>query len=142
EGIREAFAAARAQSTTPLAALHEALRILTAPIASPEALSNNLAFLQLDLTDDDFHEQALAHADALVEELWVLLEEAVSQGQLVATDTSRLAEAVYVTYNGALVAWPIRRTGSLADALRDAVEFLLQPYAPASDAARVGGPVA
>jgi AcrR family transcriptional regulator len=92
-GIRDAFGAARAQSSTPLAALHEALRLLTEPVASPEALSHNLAFLQIDLTDDEFHEQALARADALVEDVWVLLEEAVGQGQLIATDTSRLSEA-------------------------------------------------
>src|SRR5215471_1895575 len=44
---------------SPLAALFAALGEMACLCESPEALANNLAFLEIDLTDRDFHRLAL-----------------------------------------------------------------------------------
>ena len=124
----QAFAAARATGSPPLAALLTVLTDMTRGVASPEALSNNLAFLQVDLSDPEFHRHALAHARAMRAEIQALLDAAVMVGDLAPCDTARLARAVQATYNGALVTWAIYREGTIADWLRDELETLLRPY--------------
>jgi AcrR family transcriptional regulator len=126
--VAREFAAARAAHRQPLAALVAALVSLSAWAATPEMLSNHLAFLQIDLTDPEFHRYALAHARTTRTEIAHLLEEAVAAGELVRCDAARLARAVEGTYNGALVTWAIYREGPVADWLRDELEALLTPY--------------
>ena len=121
------FEAARAATTSPLDALLAALAGMTRHVATPEALANNLAFLQTDLSDPAFHRHALEHARAVRTEIQALLDAAVVAGELAPCDTARLARAVQATYNGALVTWAIERQGAVAGWLRDDLETLLQP---------------
>jgi AcrR family transcriptional regulator len=127
-GVRDAFAAARRAHASPLDALLSDPLGATRAMASPDALSHHLAFLQLELGDPEFHRHTLAHARAARTEIRRLLDAAVSAGELVPCDTARLAEAVYVTYNGALITWAILRRGRLAPWLRRHLEFTLQPF--------------
>ena len=129
--VTEAFAAARAEHASPLAALVAALVGMTAGVATPESLANHLALLQLDLTDPDFHRHAREQAVAVRSEIRTLLDAAVAAGKLAPTDTDRLARTVQVTYNGALLTWAIYREGTVADWLRGELARILDPHRPA-----------
>ena len=115
---------------SPVRALVAGLVDLSSGVASPEAMANQLAFLQIDLSDPEFHELTLAHTTAVREEIRVLLEAAVAAGELTTDDPLRLAQAVQTTYNGALITWAIYRKGALAAWLRRELETLLAPHRP------------
>jgi hypothetical protein len=95
---------------------------------SPTALAHHLAFLQLELADPEFHEHVLEHARVAREQIRLLLDAAVDRGELSQCDTTSLAQAIHVTYNGTLVTWAIFRRGRLARQLRRDLEFILQPF--------------
>lgn len=114
---------------SPLKALVSGLTAMSSGIASPEVLANQLAFLQIDLSDPEFHELALRHATAVRAEIRTLLDAAVVAGELPAgTDTGRLAQAVQTAYNGALITWGLYRKGRLDAWLRRELDALLGPY--------------
>jgi AcrR family transcriptional regulator len=119
---------ARRRQPSPLKALAAGLVAMSSSVASPEAMANQLAFLQVDLRDPDFHRLALAHAEGVRAEIESLLDEAVAAGELAVTDTARLAQAVQVTYNGALISWAIYRRGRVDAWLRRELKTLLAPY--------------
>jgi AcrR family transcriptional regulator len=125
---RQEFAAARTPARSPLQTLEAALCDMTRHVATPEALSNNLAFLQMDLSDPEFHRHTLDHARTVRMEIQTLLDEAVQAGELAPCDTNRLARAVQATYNGALMTWAIFREGSVADWLQDEFHTLVDVF--------------
>jgi AcrR family transcriptional regulator len=113
---------------SPLRALLAGLVDTSARVTSPEMLANHLAFLQIDLSDPEFHQLALAYTTAVREEIKRLLDAAVEAGELGVTDTSRLAQGVQTAYNGALITWAIYRKGRLDAWLRRELDTLLAPY--------------
>ena len=78
---------------------------------SPEAVSNALAFLQVDLSDPEFHAYALAQGRNTLIELKKILDDGVKSGQLVKCDTARLAFALNAMIGGAMVSWAVLREG-------------------------------
>jgi AcrR family transcriptional regulator len=135
-GVSGAFAAARSAHRSPIATLLADPLGISDVMRSPDELAHHLAFLQLELVDPDFHPHVVAHARATRREIRRLLDEAIRTGELIQCDTSRLAAAVHVTYNGALLSWAIFRRGSLATALRRNIEFVLNPYVQPNRAPR------
>src|SRR4051794_38083380 len=130
---QETFAAARARSDSPTGALIEALVDLTAHVATPEAMANNMAFLQIDLSDPEFHERTVASMRRMRELMAELLDEAVQSGELApGTDTGALADSVMNAYNGALISWAIFREGTVAERLRRELRHVLLSSAPQS----------
>jgi AcrR family transcriptional regulator len=127
-GVEEAFARSRAAHPSPLAALLADPLDAAGVMTSAGALAHHLAFLQLELADPEFHAHALAHARAVRAQTRRLLDDAVAAGELVPCDTARLADAVQVAYNGALITWAVFRRGRLGPALRRHVAFVLAPY--------------
>lgn len=123
-----AFGAARAANPSPLGALFDVLLASTRWFESPEALSNHLAFLQMDLTDPEFLGLAATASTAFRDGIRALLDDAVSAGEVAPCDTARLASAIDATRGGSTLAWAIQRTGSLADWVRRDMETLLTPY--------------
>jgi AcrR family transcriptional regulator len=114
---------------SPLKALVSALREMTAGVSSPEAMANNLAFLQLDLRDPEFHQPAHAQARRVRDSIAALLSDAVVAGELEPdTDTARLAEAIEAVYNGALVTWAVHRRGAVDRWVGRQVETVLAPH--------------
>ncbi len=125
----ESLDGALARGRSPLRALVTGLVDMSAGVASPEVLANQLAFLQIDLSDPEFHALALEHAVAVREAIRRVLDAAVAVGELAeGTDTARLAQSVQTTYNGALITWGIHRRGTLASWLRRELDSLLAPY--------------
>ena len=119
------FTDAREARSNPLDALLLALKTMALHVDTPEELSNNLAFLQMDLDDPEFHKHALAHARTVRREIASLLDEAIDEKILLPCDTRRLARAVHAAYNGALVTWAIEREGTLGNYLGKIVETIL-----------------
>jgi AcrR family transcriptional regulator len=130
--LQESFARARASHTTPLAALLSDPLGATLAMGTPETLARHLAFLQLELADPEFHQHVLQHAQVAREQIRLLLNAAVEQGELKPCDTAALARAVHVTYNGTLITWAIFRHGRLGSRLRQELEFILEPFRPPS----------
>lgn len=128
-GFAERLAAADAGAPSRTAAVVAALVALAAPVRTPAALANNLAFLQLDLGDPEFHAAAAAHFAALREALAEHLGAARAGGELVAAaDPGALADMLVTTYNGALITWAVVREGALDGFLRTRLELVLAPW--------------
>ena len=121
------FARIRARAPSPLDAVYLTADCMAAMAPSPEALSNGLAFLQIDLVDPDFHRHAHAHSRAMQGELKLLLDAAVEAGELRRCDTRRLARAVHSLIGGSLLQWAIDRDTSVRTRLRRDLEMLLGP---------------
>ncbi len=134
EATDATFRAARGRHARALDALADVATGFARAVPSPEVLANHLAFLQLDLSDPEFHALALAQAERADAGYRSLLDEALARGELAtpdgaaAVDTARLARAVQATAGGALLAWAVLRDGAAADAVARDLETLLAPY--------------
>ena len=129
--VPQQFAAARTRHKSPLKALIELYAECTSFAPTPEALANGLAYLQIDLTDPDFHAITLEQFRAIREETKKLLDEAVAVGELRKCDTVALARLIQHVNGGAMLAWAVYRQGSVANWVRRDLESLLAPYRPA-----------
>jgi len=119
----------RAKHRTPLSVLRAYAECLADLAASPAALARNLAYLQIDLTDDDFRQHLLAQARATRTAMVELLEDAISTGELARdTDPRELARAIETALSGSLITWAIYRDGAAAKWLRDDVDAVLAPH--------------
>lgn len=126
--MEDCFKAVRAAHSSPLGALLEAATAMTRMVKSPEELANHLAFLQIDLSDEDFHRLALAHAREVQAGYRALLDEAVAAGEVRPCDTGRLARAVESISGGSLIGWAIHREGTAVGRVREDLAMLLGPY--------------
>jgi AcrR family transcriptional regulator len=120
----DGFADAGTDARQPLRALVDAMVAKTEAL-TPEALSNHMAFLQLDLADPEFRQLAGEHARATRDQIRVRLDAAVADGQLPRQDTERLARSVHVAYNGALLTWALEPEGQVQERVREEIEFVL-----------------
>ncbi len=128
------FRAARARHPRALDALVDVATGFARAVPSPAVLANHLAFLQLDLSDPEFHALALAQAERADAGYRALLAEAWGRGELAPApgggppDLGRIARAVQATAGGALLAWAVLRDGRAADAVARELDTLLAPY--------------
>jgi AcrR family transcriptional regulator len=90
--------------------------------STPAEISNTLAFLQIDLTDPEFHRLALQSSRAVHAGIRALVKDAVRAGELTRCDPERLAHALQAAMNGSLLNWAIHRQGP-----RD-LETVLAPH--------------
>src|SRR5262245_58311685 len=129
-GLDEEFARIRGNSKSALAAVYATADCMAAMAQTPEMLANSIAFLQLDLSDPEFHRHAHTHSRAM--QLWIkaLLDEAVAEGDLACRDTARRARAVQTMMGGSLLQWAIDRDGKVNDRVRADLETLLKPWTP------------
>ena len=132
--VPQQFAAARAKYGSPLKTLIELYVECSGFASTPEAMANGLAYLQIDLTDPEFHAITLAQFTAIRDETKKLLDDAVAAGELKSCDTADLARLIQQVNGGAMLDWAVYRKGSLALWLRRSLEGLLAPYRLASEA--------
>ncbi len=126
--VPQQFAAARSKHPSPLQALIELYVDCTSFAPTPEAMANGLAYLQIDLTDPDFHAITLAQFRAIRQETRKLLDEAVAARELRAGDTAELARLIQHLNGGAMLSWAVYREGPVASWVRRDLEALLAPY--------------
>lgn len=124
------FDQAAVATDSPATALVDAMATFGGEITTREELANHLGMLQLDLTQPDLRQQAVAQARTLRGRLTDLLSRANAAGELAVDDPEALADTVYTTYNGALIAWAIDGDGPLVDWIRTRILAVLAPYRP------------
>lgn len=123
------FPGLRSRYSSPVAALLGLADCMAALLGkTPAEVANNLAFLQIDLTDPDFHRYALAASAGTRAGIRALVKDAVSAGELRVCDPGRLASALQATLNGSLLSWAIHRTGKPAAWIRRDLRTVLAPY--------------
>ena len=113
---------------SPLAALLAAAAAMAQMAATPEELANSLAFLQIDITDPEFHPHTLEMSRKNVAGYRALLKEAIAAGELTPHDTARMARAINALAAGSLINWAIFREGSADKWVRRDIETLLAPH--------------
>jgi AcrR family transcriptional regulator len=110
---------------------------------TPEQVAHSLAFLQLDLTDPEFREQARQRSRGFHAGLVALVKDGIAAGEFIPCDASRLARALQATLNGAILDWTIHRAGTMAAWIRRDLRMMLTPYcrpASAPDTSAVSAP--
>jgi AcrR family transcriptional regulator len=122
------FEAVRKRGASPLDSLLTAATEMARFSATPEELANSIAYLQIDLSDEDFHKHILASSRAMQRGYRKLLDEAVTEGQLRPCDTDALARAVEAMAGGSLIGWAIHRKGKAQTWVRKDLDTLLAPY--------------
>jgi AcrR family transcriptional regulator len=128
DGVDACFAAVRSAHPSPLDAVIAAATDVTRFVRSPEELANHLAFLQMDLSDPDFHRLALDNAGRIRAGYVALLNDAVKEGELSHCDTARLGAAIESLSGGSLIAWAIHRKGDATSWVRRDIETVIAPY--------------
>jgi hypothetical protein len=118
----------RQEHPSPLDALIAASTEMARLTRSPEEMANHLAFLQIDVSDPEFHPFMLEMSQRTEEGYRALLDEAVAAGEVVPCDTTRLARAVGAISGGSLIGWAVFRQGTAEAWVRDGLETLLTPY--------------
>jgi AcrR family transcriptional regulator len=128
DAVPQQFAVGRAKYSSPLKALIELYADCSGFAPTPEAVANGLAYLQIDLTDPDFHAITLAQFRAIRAETKKLLDEAVAARELCPGDTAEIARLIQQTNDGAMLSWAVYREGSVANWVRRDLQALLAPY--------------
>jgi AcrR family transcriptional regulator len=126
------FAAARAKHKSPLDALFAMFVDSSAFAATPESMANALAYLQIDLTDREFHAVLLRQFVTIRDETKKLLDDAVAARELKRCDTAQLARLIPQVNNGAMLDWAVYRKRPLAAWIRSSLEAALAPYRKAA----------
>jgi AcrR family transcriptional regulator len=127
------FVQLRASAGSALSAIYAYGQCMAEMAATPEMLSHHLSYLQLDLTDPDYHRLFRAQAEHGRAELRRLVEEAVLAGDLSrpsgeAIDAEALSRAVQVVVTGSLFTWATYQDGSAAEWMQRDLEYLMLPY--------------
>jgi AcrR family transcriptional regulator len=127
--VADALAAARPGGADPVKALVTVLAALPGAVTTRDGLANNLAFLQMDLTNPQLRLHAVAHSRALRDGIAALVADAVQGGLLAAgTLPEALAADLWAAYCGAMVTWAIDGTGSLPGWIAGHLERILAPH--------------
>jgi AcrR family transcriptional regulator len=113
---------------SPLAALMAGAAAMAQMAATPEELANSLAFLQIDITDPEFHAYTLEMSKKNVAGYRALLKDAIAAGELKPHDTARMARAINALAAGSIINWAIFRDGAADRWVRRDLETLLAPY--------------
>jgi AcrR family transcriptional regulator len=122
------FAVARAKYGSPLKTLIELLVESSGFAATPESMANFLAYLQIDLTDPEFHAVLLVQFVTMRDQTKKLLDDAIAARELKPCNTAELARLVQQVNGGAMLNWAVYRKGPLAAWIRRSLEALLSPY--------------
>lgn len=114
---------------SPLAAVREYAECMAHLAASPAEMARNLAYLQIDLSDEEFRGHLARQGRATRAGLQDLLAQAVAARELAAsTDVGALARTLEVTINGSLLTWAFYQEGTAARYLRRNADAVLAPY--------------
>ncbi|GAB3942665.1 TetR/AcrR family transcriptional regulator [Kribbella albertanoniae] len=113
--VLRAAATAEEANTSPLATLYDVL--------------STVGLAQLDVSDPEFREHALAHSAAIVNSCARFYRAAVAAGELRAeTDVPALARHTLVCFIGALQVWAVNGWGEPSIFLTEQLDLMLAPY--------------
>jgi AcrR family transcriptional regulator len=126
--VEAAFAQARAEFDSPVAALIAAASAVAHIVGAPSELASQLTFLQADPDDEEFRSHGVEHAKRARAGYRKLVEEALHDGELAGVGADELAGAIESIATGALLSWAIHREGDAATAVQRDVTTLLRGY--------------
>ena len=127
------FEGLRAAHRQPLPTLRAYAACMADLASTPEALSRNLAYLQIDLIDPAFRANLVKNARATRREIEKLLQSAVAAGELRKdADPRGLARTIETVIGGSLMSWACYREGPAAAWIGRDLEAVLQPHLPRS----------
>ncbi len=116
---------------SPLAALRAYADCMAGMAASPAALARNLAYLQIDLSDEDFRTRLLHQAGAARAGIRRLVKAALAAGELAPNaQPAKLARTIEALLSGSMLCWAFYRKGSAAQWMRADLDAILEPYSP------------
>jgi AcrR family transcriptional regulator len=117
---------------SPLAALRAYGECVAGMAASPAAYVRSLAYLQADLSDEEFRALLASHAGRTRAGVQRLIVAAVSAGELRPdVRPARLARTVEAVLSGSVLTWAVYREGSVAAWVRADLNAVLAPYVAA-----------
>lgn len=126
-GARATFDGLRAMSSSPLETIRLYAECMGAMGKSPGMLAHHLSYLQLDLTDPDFHRHAKRQAVDSREELRRLVVEAIEAEELPpGVDATSAARLIETAVTGSLMTWAFYQEGEATDWIAGEVERLLR----------------
>jgi AcrR family transcriptional regulator len=106
----------------------EAYLKLASEFASPSEAANQLAFLQMELADEEFRAATQELFSAMEAGTLHLLWRAAKAGDIEDAKGKELARACLTAYWGALVYWSVQGESDLALLLREQIGAVLAPY--------------
>jgi AcrR family transcriptional regulator len=128
-GAGAMFAGLRAAHREPLATVRAYAACMAGLASTPEAMLRNLAYLQLDLTDETLRGHLVENARATRNEIEALLVEAVADGELRHdSDVASLSRTVEVVVSGSLMSWATYREGKAVDWVGRQLDAVLAPW--------------
>ena len=123
------FERLKATHREPLATLRAYAKCMADLASTPDALSRNLAYLHVDLTDEAFRAHLLKNARETRKEIESLLRAAVIAGKLRKdVEPRRLARTIETTIGGSLTSWACYREGSATAWIGQNLDAVLQPH--------------
>lgn len=123
------FAELRAAHPSPLAVLRAYAGCQAEMADTPATLAHHLGYLQVDLTDPEFHAHLSTQARDSRGELRRLLADAVAVGELAAdTNVDRLTRAVQSVLSGSIFVWATLREGTAVEWVYADLDAVLAPY--------------
>lgn len=125
-----AIAAVRRElpEASSIAVLRRVLLLMGLAMGGPDELANHCAFLQVDISDREFRERAVASMGALTRGVAQLVDEAAARGEITLRDVGLLSDAIVSTWNGALITWAIFRDGQLDAWLAARLDAVIAPH--------------
>jgi len=128
-GTGDMMAALRERHRSPLATLRAWADCMADLAASPDALARSLAYLYVDLTDEDLRGHLVTQARATRAALRRLVADAVRQRELTATTTpAALARLVEAVISGSMMSWAFTPEGTARAWIRRDLDAVLAPH--------------
>ena len=128
DGIDGCFTMAHPAHTSPLGVLLDTATTMARHTKSPEEMANHLAFLQIDVSDPEYHRYMLELSQRTEVGYRTLLDAAIAAKELRACDTTRLARAIGAMIGGSLIGWAVFRQGTAESWVRRDLDTLIAPY--------------
>jgi AcrR family transcriptional regulator len=134
------FEGLRAQHRSPLAAILGLAGCMASLMGNTaDEVAHSLAFLQIHLTDPEFHQHARTGSRGFHAGLRALVTNAIAAGELGPCDAGALARALQAALDGSMLGWVIHREGSMASWIRRDLRTVLAPHARHRPRARTRG---
>jgi AcrR family transcriptional regulator len=128
-GTAAMFGQLRASHRSPLAVIRAYADCMAGMAATPAALIRNLAYLQIDLTDEDFRRNMASSARATRDELQKLIRESIDAKELTTRVNARqLARTIEAVIGGSMLAWAYYQEGNATKWIREDLNAVLRPY--------------
>lgn len=130
QAVDTRFVAAMQSNESPLESLFQAAMDRIEQREGPVTVANRLAFFMASLDDPEFHALALENSDHAIAGYMDLIDKAVVAGELTdgILDRETFARTIHAMTYGSLVAWSIRREGSLRSRVRRDLDALIRPF--------------